>query len=44
MRGKNYCQGMDRHDWLDIEIASLDFLIDQGVDITTRGGMSSVER
>jgi hypothetical protein len=39
MRGKNYRQGMDRHDWPDIEIASLDYLIDQGVEISTRGEM-----
>jgi hypothetical protein len=39
MRGKNFRQGMDRHNWPDIEIASLDFLISEGVEISTRGEM-----
>jgi hypothetical protein len=30
---------MDRHGWPDIEIASLDYLMSQGVEITTRGEM-----
>jgi hypothetical protein len=42
MRRKNYRQGMDRHDWPDIETASLDYLISEGVEITTRGEMASV--
>jgi hypothetical protein len=42
MRGTSYRQGMDRHSWPDLEIASLDYLIDHGVEITARGEMASV--
>jgi hypothetical protein len=37
IRGKNYRQGIGQADWPDIEIASLDYLISEGVEITTRG-------
>lgn len=40
MRGNNCRETMDRHGWLDIEIASLDYLFDQRVEITTRGEMA----
>lgn len=39
MRGQSYWQGMDRHGWPEIKVASLDFLIDQGAEVTTRGEM-----
>jgi hypothetical protein len=37
MRGRKYRDGMSRFDWPGIEIASLDYLISEGVEISTRG-------
>jgi hypothetical protein len=37
--GKELSPRHGQADWPDIEIASLDYLIDQGVEISTRGEM-----